>query len=62
MQKYKIKISRFKDKCDICDEWKNDCAGYKGMIICKSCYEKEYGKVELDEPEQTTIFDFLKDS
>lgn len=56
------KTSRFKDKCDVCGKWKNNCTGYKGMLVCYDCLERTHGKIELDEPVQTNIFDFLEES
>ena len=32
---------KFKDKCDLCDQWKYNCKGYKNKIVCNECYKKE---------------------
>lgn len=56
-----FKKSRFRDECDVCHEWKDECAGFKGMLICKGCYEETHGIIELKEPIQTDIFQFMGD-
>lgn len=48
--------SRFRDKCEVCGEWKV-CAGYKGIAICQDCFEKTEGKIELKVPVQDSLFD-----
>lgn len=31
---------KFKDKCEDCGEWKVDCRGYDGKVMCPECIEK----------------------
>ena len=35
---------KFKDKCELCFEWKYNCKGYKDKVICEECYSKLYLK------------------
>lgn len=32
------------------------------MLVCNDCLESTHGKIELDEPIQTNIFDFIEES
>ncbi len=53
---------KYKEKCDICGKWTNNFDTSKGIIICDLCMNENKGKVELEEPVQTTIFDFIKEA
>ena len=33
--------SEFKDKCDMCKTWQFNCHGYKNMILCPDCIQKQ---------------------
>ena len=33
--------SEFKDKCDMCKTWQLNCHGYKNMILCPDCIQKQ---------------------
>lgn len=33
----------FKDQCDVCGKWEY-CKGYKGLVLCNKCFEKEVAK------------------
>lgn len=33
-------MKKWKDKCDICDSYKEGCHGYEGKILCPSCAKK----------------------
>lgn len=52
-------VSKFKDECDYCKQWKYGCKGYKGMLVCPDCIHLNGGKLEI-EPIQTTLFDFIE--
>lgn len=34
-------MNKFKDECDLCHEWKTDCHGYEGLILCPECALKK---------------------
>ena len=48
--------SRFRDRSEVCGEWKV-CSGYKGIAICQGCFEKTGGKIMLKVPVQDSLFD-----
>lgn len=51
---------KYKERCECCDTWSDDYDTSTGKIICKNCMKKYDGKVELDMPVQTSIFDFIE--
>lgn len=38
-----IRKKQFKDKCDGCNKMKV-CKGFKGLVLCEECIEKENAK------------------
>lgn len=34
-----IKFSKFKDRCDKCNEF-HHCKGYNGKVLCQKCIKK----------------------
>lgn len=53
---------KYKEKCDCCGKWSFYYAGHSNKLICDECFKKTNGKIELDEPVQTTIFDFIEEN
>lgn len=51
---------KYKERCERCGTWSDDYDTSTGMIICKDCMKKHGGKVELDIPVQTNIYDFIE--
>ena len=51
---------KFKDQCDGCNNF-DYCRGYNGKVLCKSCIEKEYQKLNQNKIEkQLSIFDLSR--
>lgn len=48
---------RFKEKCEVCGQWSHYYQSHNGLLVCDNCMIKHQGKIELEEPEQLSIYD-----